>query len=130
MILKQPILGSFVKAQVVAGIATLTDFIVLITFTEVFKIWYLFSTFFGALTGGIVGFLLGKYWAFMPEDKTIIKQAYKYIFTCFSSILLNVIGVYLLVDIANIQYVISKIIVSIFVGIGFNFFMHKYFVFK
>ncbi|GAB1418137.1 MAG: GtrA family protein [Bacteroidales bacterium] len=122
--------ASFVRYSIVAGIATATDFLVLVLFTEVFKLWYMFSAITGAVTGGVVSFLLERNWAFCEKQGNLFKQTYKYTAIWIASILLNTTGLFLLVEFAHIYYILSKVIVSVMIGIGFNFFTHKYFIFK
>ena len=121
---------TFLKYNTVALIATLVDFTVLILFTDVFNFWYIFSAFWGAVSGGVVAFILGRNWAFVKKEDDLSIQAKKYIGVWVFSILFNVLGLYILVEFVELQYIISKIIVTITVGIGFNFLMQKYYIFR
>ena len=121
---------SFFRYNIVAALATAIDFGVLIFFTEVFQFWYLFSAFWGAFAGGVTAFLLGRNWAFMQQKKKLATQAKKYVFVWMGSIFLNTYGLYLIVEYLGYQYIISKVIIALIVGIGFNFLMQKYFIFK
>jgi len=127
---KPRILISFIRAQVSAILATATDFTIMIVLKEVVGLWYLLAVIFGTLSGGLVGFLLGRNWAFVSTDAKPADQAKKYLLVMAGSFLLNVGGVYLLVELGHIEYIASKIIVSVIVGIGFNFLLQRYFVFK
>jgi len=122
--------SSFYRYNLVALMATSVDFVVLIFLTEVMHFWYVLSAFLGAFSGGITGFILGRNWAFMRKDGKLSSQALKYLLVWGASILLNTIGLYLVVEFIGFQYIISKIIVALVIGIGFNFFMHKNFTFK
>ncbi|NPA45544.1 MAG: GtrA family protein [Chlorobi bacterium] len=123
-------LNSFFKYNIVAIIATSSDFLVFILLFKIFKIWYVEAAFTGAVTGGFVAFILNRKWTFIKKDGKLTKQAIKYLIVWTSSIFLNTYGLYLFVESSNLSEVISKIIVSVSVGIGFNYFMYKYFVFK
>ena len=127
---KPKIITSFFRYNIVAILATVVDFLVFILLTEVFEVWYVVATFISAISGGIAAFILNRNWAFMSRDGHLSQQAKKYFFVWGSSILLNTSGLYLLVENTNIDAVISKIIVSVIVGLGFNFLMNKFFVFK
>jgi putative flippase GtrA len=43
---------------------------------------------------------------------------------------LNTALLYMFVEFITVQYIISRIIVAVIVGIGFNFITHKYYIFK
>lgn len=121
---------SFFRAQLTAILATAVDFTVLIFFKEFLGFWYMAAVVIGTLAGGFVGFMLGRYWAFISTEVKSIKQAKKYLAVMAGSFVLNVGGVFLMVEILHFQYIIAKVIVAIIVGIGFNFFLQRYFVFK
>lgn len=121
---------SFFRAQVTALVATATDFTILIFFKEILGMWYMLAVVIGTLAGGFVGFMLGRYWAFISTEVKSIIQAKKYLVVTAGSFLLNVFGVYLMVEGLHFQYIIAKVIVAVIVGIGFNFFLQRYFVFK
>ena len=127
---KQHPIKVFLKYNVVAGIATAVDFAVLIFSTEILQIQYLLSAVFGAVSGGITAFVLERNWAFMKKDGKVSIQAIKYTGIWFTSIFLNISGLYLLVEYTGLQYIISKVIVAVIVGIGFNFLTHKYYIFR
>lgn len=121
---------SFLRAQVTAIIATAVDFGMLILLKEVFGMYYLAAVVIGTLAGGFVGFMLGRYWVFISTEVKSIKQAKKYIVVMAGSFLLNVGGVYLMVEVFHFQYIFAKVIVAIIVGVGFNFFLQRLYVFK
>ncbi|MCF6183065.1 MAG: GtrA family protein [Bacteroidales bacterium] len=121
---------TFLKYNVTAGIATGVDFAVLIFMTEILHVWYLLSAVTGAVSGGITAFILERNWAFMKRNDKLSVQAIKYFVVWLISILLNIAGLFLLVEYAEIQYIVSKVIVAVIVGIGFNFLTHKYYIFK
>ncbi len=124
------VLTSFCRYNIVAITATAVDFFVLIFLTEVLHFWYMLSAFLGALMGGTTGFAFGRNWVFMKKDGKLSAQAIKYLMVWGGSILLNTFGLFLFVEFFGIQYIISKVIVAIVVGFGFNFLMHKNFTFK
>lgn len=130
MTAKPSLIASFLKYNVTAIAATAADFLVLILFTELFKFWYLIAGTLGAISGGITAFILSRNWTFDGKEANIFKQAVKYVIVWLTSILLNITGLYILVNHFGYQYIISKIIIAIVVGIGFNYYMQKHFIFK
>jgi len=128
---KEPkILTSFLRYNIAAILATITDFLVFVILIEIFGIWYIVATILSALSGGITAFILNRNWAFTNKRGRLSKQAIRYFFVWGGSILLVTAGLFVLVESTNINEIFSKIIISIAVGFGFNFLMYKYFVFK
>ena len=127
---KPKIITTFFRYNIVAILATIIDFLIFILLSEIFGIWYVASTFISAICGGIAAFVLNRNWAFMGKDGKLSNQATKYLVVWGGSILLNTLGLYLIVESIDIGSVISKIIVSAIVGIGYNFFMNKYLIFR
>ncbi len=127
---KPNIFTSFIRYNTIAIIATAVDFGIFMLFNDVLNFWYVSSSFLGALIGGITAFILNRNWVFYAKDKKIKIQAIKYILVWGGSITLNTYGLYLLVENTDLSEVISKMIVAVFVGVVYNFFMSRFFVFK
>ncbi len=127
---KKELFLSFAKYNFIAILATLTDFLVFAFLTKFVGLWYVSAAIISAVTGGIVAFIGNRDWVFQQEDGKISNQIVKYTLVWLTSILLNTSGLYLLVENINISELYAKIIVSITVGVFFNFIMNKYFVFK
>ena len=120
----------FAFAQIAALAGTTVDFLFYIFFTEIVGLWYVVSNIIGATMGAITNFLMGRYWVFTSTEQKIEKQAGKYILVSLGSLILNTIGVYLFTDFFGVYYVWSKVIVSVFIGVTYNFFLQKNFVYK
>lgn len=127
---KVPFLISLFRSQAASFVATAADFTVLIFLTEVLRVWYVGSTAVGAFVGACISFFLSRNWAFKRQAGNIYWQVLKYIMVSMSSLALNTYGVYFLTENFGIQYILSRAIVAIFVGLVFNFFLFRYFVFK
>ncbi len=121
---------TLLKFNTSAIAATAVDYTLFLFLLEVVQIWYLMASFVGLVTGGVTAFLLERTWAFKRKDGKISSQAKRYIMVWALSIFLNTAGLYLIVRFWDMEYIVAKVTVSIIVGIGFNFFMHKHFVFK
>ncbi|HAH57258.1 MAG TPA: GtrA family protein, partial [Bacteroidales bacterium] len=78
----------------------------------------------------IVSFIIERNWAFRKRSGNIYLQSLKYSAVWVTSILLNITGLFLLVEYFHIHYILSKVIVAVVVGMGFNFLTHRYFIFK
>jgi len=127
---KVPFMESFYKSQASSFMATGIDMAVMIFCTEILGIYYVTSTAIGAFCGAMVSFFLGRNWAFRRKDGGLTGQAIRYLITSGLSLVLNTAGVWFITEFLGCQYIVSKVIVSIIVGIFFNFFMFRYFVYK
>ena len=121
---------TFLKAQTTAIVATSVDFLVYIALVELLGVWYVLSSAFGAASGAICGFLLGRNWCFNAKDGHLSTQGIRYILVSGFSLILNTSGVYLFTDLLNFHYITSKVFIAIIVAVFFNFPLHKYYVFK
>ena len=131
----------FLRAQLSAQFATLADFILTYVCFEWLGIYYLLATSIGAITGGIINCVINYKWAFATKDCQFKWVFFKYILVWIGSFILNVGGVYLLVEFmqnnthlweraSGFYLIIAKVIVSIIVSVGWNYVLHRYFVFQ
>jgi len=123
-------LAVFLKAQISSFLSTIVDFGFTIFLKEGCGLWYLFSTSVGSILGGTTNFVMGRRWVFKAADLPTGHQALRYCLVWGGSILLNIGGVFVLTSIGHVNYLISKILTSVIVGIFFNYFLQKKFVFS
>ncbi|AKD04226.1 GtrA family protein [Pontibacter korlensis] len=121
---------TFVKAQAASIAASAVDFLVTIIAVELFGLWYVAGTVMGTVSGGITHFMLGRTWVFRAADKSIPRQAIKYFLVWKGSLLLNATGVYLITHYGGINYIYSKIFMSLLVGFFYNYIIQKKYVFR
>ena len=126
---KPNILTAFLKYNSVAIVATGIDFGIFMLLNEIFGLWYVLSTILSAIAGGIIAFILNRNWVFKSKHKQLNQQIIKYILVWGGSILLNTVGLYLLIENSNINEIISKIIVTVFIGVTYNFLMSRLYTF-
>lgn len=118
------------KAQAASAAGTATDFLVTIVCVEVLNSWFLLATVLGNTAGGITNFYLGRHLVFKVSQQRARQQAIRYFGVWLGSLLLNAAGVYVLTQLLHVNYLCSKVIVSLLVGIGFNYSLQLHFVFK
>lgn len=123
-------MATFLKAQAASLTATVVDFGVTILLKEVFHCWYLLASVLGTISGGIVNFSMNRSWVFQARDQKIHFQAIKYILVWIGNLVLVSGGVFVFTHYVGLSYLVSKIIVSLTVGIGYNYVLQKKFVFK
>lgn len=84
----------------------------------------------GALTGSIINFLINRYWSFQATRENVGLQAGKYVLVSGGSLCLNVFGVYLVTELTQFHYAVSVLLVSLFVGLFFNYPLQHHFVYR
>lgn len=85
----------------------------------------------GNISGGIVNFYTNRNLVFSGANKEASrKQGIKYACVWLGNLLLNAGGIYCLHEIFKIEKNISKLIVSLILGLTYNYFLQKNFVFK
>ncbi|HLR01087.1 MAG TPA: GtrA family protein [Sphingobacterium sp.] len=119
----------FLKAQMSAFIGGVTDYLIMIICTELFGIHYTISIVISGVLGAVVNFSINKYWTF--EAKAPLgKQISKFIIVVLGSVFFKSGGTYLVTEFRAIDYRISRLLIELFVSLGFNYPMQKYWVFK
>ncbi len=119
----------FARFQIASLAATSVDFGVTILLKELCGLHYLPSTSIGTLSGGVTNFIMCRNWVFRNARHSAIKQASRYLMIWAGSILLNILFVYLFTSLIGLNYIISKVITAIFIGITFNYSLQNKFVF-
>ncbi len=127
---KKQFLKIFAKSQIASLIGTIVDNLVMIFCKEIFVIYYVIAKGIGAIAGAVTNFLINRHWTWNKNNKKLGPQAAKYALTSAGSLLLNILGTWFSTEYFNIDYRISSLLVGLIVAIGFNFVMHKYYVFK
>ena len=131
----------FLRAQLSAQFATLADFMLTYICFQWLGMYYLLATAIGTTSGGIINCFINYKWAFKTEDCKLKWVFLKYALVWTGSFFLNVGGLYLLVEFlkshtylwdnaSGFSLIASKIVVSFIVSIGWNYTLHRYFVFR
>jgi len=120
---------TFIKAQAALILGSLADFLTTILLVEVFHCWYIAGNAMGNITGAIVQFILSRNWAFHAEKENVSGQIMKFILIWGGNIGISAAGVYALTNYFHLHYLISKLVISIVMGLTYTFLLSKYFVF-
>lgn len=124
----------FSKAQLSAFVGGLTDYFVMIFFTELFHLHYTLSIVIGGIIGAIVNFSLNKTWTFRSRDvaykNTVRQQLMRFVLVVINSIFLKSMGTYAITTFLKLDYKISRIIVDLIVSIAFNYTLQRFWVFR
>ncbi len=123
-------MATFIKAQFSSVIATIADFAITALLKECMHLWYVAATCIGSIGGGLLNFRLSRRWVFEAQHLNVSTQLYKYILVWIGSLLLNTWGVFCITHFFQVQYIISKLLVSVVIGYVYNYTLQKRFVFK
>ena len=121
---------TFARAQIASMVASLVDFWVTIILKEWMGFWYVSASAMGTIAGGITNFSMGRKWVFKSFSRQAEIQLLRYILVWMGYLSLTTSGVYLLTHYTPMTYVISKIIVSLFMAISYNYPLQNKFVFS
>jgi putative flippase GtrA len=121
---------TFAKAQIASLIASIIDYWCTVISVEIIGIWYVWASAIGTVIGGITNFSLGRNWVFRSRDKRRQSQMIKYIIVWTGYLILTTSGVFLLTHYTRLNYVISKVMVSLVMAISYNYPLQKKFVFR
>ncbi|MDB4968884.1 MAG: CDP-diacylglycerol--glycerol-3-phosphate 3-phosphatidyltransferase [Myxococcales bacterium] len=115
--------------QLSSLVATGVDYCIMIVCVSVFGLSPVLGTVVGALCGAVTSFTLGRRWVFDARRGNLRSQALRYALVSTVSLIGNAGGEWLLVR-WHLQYVLARVLASTVVGIGWNFPMHRHFVFR
>lgn len=121
---------TFGKAQISAWIASFVDFAVTINLAQFAELWYGYSTFIGALMGGITNCIINYNWVFHPDSLNKRHIAARYMMVWTGSILLNTFGTLALTEATGVSFIIVKAAVAVAVAVLWNYQMQRLFVFN
>lgn len=120
---------TFIKIQVASVLGSLADYLITIILVEVFDRWYLLANFTGNIFGGSIQFILCRTWAFKIKGKIRQDQVMKFVLVFIGNLILSAAGIYFFTHCLRVNYIISKTITSIVLGLTYNYFLQKKFVF-
>ncbi len=120
----------FAKAQIASFLASVSDYFITIFCVELLGFWYLAGSTTGTIIGGITNFSIGRHWVFKGGLKERNIQILRYAMVWTGYLILTTAGVYLLTHFGQLNYLLSKISVSLFLAIVYNFPLQKRFVFR
>lgn len=138
----------FLRAQLSSQLASLSDFLITIVLAKVFSLYYVYATFMGSVCGGIINCIINYRWTFKSFGVKKKYVALKYLMVWCGSILLNTAGTYSLTELLTLLlkkspgitevfghmfddvFIVSKLIVSLVVGLVWNYNMQRVFVYR
>ena len=134
----------FLRAQLSAQMATITDFVITIILAKFFAMYYVYATCIGSACGGIFNCIINYEWTFKCHECKKIHVIIKYTSVWAGSVFLNTYGTYYLTEwILGIDwirdvliryiddfFIIPKLIVSMLVALFWNYYLQRIFVYR
>jgi putative flippase GtrA len=120
---------TFIKVQAASILGSIADYLTTIILVELAGCWYLLANFIGNIIGGSLQFVLCRNWAFHAGSGNRQNQITKFALVFFGNLLLSAAGVYLFTHYLRINYIISKTLASVLLGVSYNYIMQKKYVF-
>ncbi len=121
---------TFIKVQAASIMGSLADYLTTIVLVEFFACWYLMANFIGNIVGGSLQFVLCRNWAFDARNGNRQNQITKFAFVFLGNLVLSAAFVYFFTHYLRINYIISKTITSVLLGVSYNYIMQKKYVFN
>lgn len=122
------IIRNFVKYGMVGVIGTVVHTAILTLCVELLDIRAIYSTILGFIGSLVLSYKLNSIWTFKENNNTSFSFL-KYLVVCLSGLLINVLIMFLTVDVFHSSYIIGQGIAIIVVPI-FNFTLSQYWAFS
>jgi len=120
----------FFKANIASVIASLFDYAVTIALVYFFDTNIVLAGVTGNVCGGILNFMIARYWAFAATQNSTISQGYKYAAVWTGNLILNALGLYFLNSYGLMHYAFAKMITALVVAVAYNYPLQKNYVFR
>lgn len=117
------------KFGLVGGIAFVIDYSLLYILTEYFKIYYFYSSIISFIVSLIFNYIASIKWVFDVNHKQTLKDIIVFTFFSVIGLGINQLVMYIMVEIMNIYYMLSKIVATAIVMV-WNFITRKIFIEK
>jgi putative flippase GtrA len=119
----------FIRIQIASILGSAADYLVTIMLASGLGFYYLLANLAGNILGGALQFYLSRKWAFPSVGGSVNWQIFRFALVFSGGLVLSAAGVFLLTNYGDLHYVLSKTIVSIFLGVTYNYLLQKKFVF-
>jgi putative flippase GtrA len=120
---------SFLKVQAASIAGSVVDYLATIVLVSWFHWGFVEASVCGNIFGAAALFVLCRKWIFRPDKGNVRLQIVRFIGVFFGNMILASGGIYILTHFLHIHYIISKTIMSVLLGVSYNYIMQKKFVF-
>ena len=120
---------SYFRLQIASVIGSAVDYLITFFLTRNLNLWYLYSNIAGNICGFVLQFILLKKWVFTDSEGKTPLQFGKYLLSFAGNLILSAAGIYLFTHFFHCHYLVSKTICSVLLGLTYNYWVQKRFVF-
>ena len=120
---------TFLKVQLASIIGSIADFLTTFILVNFFHSWYIAGNLAGNIVGAVLLFLIDRGWVFRERKARIFSQSVKFILVWMGNLLLSGLLVYLFTQFIGLNYLLSKLISSVILGISYQYLLLKKYVF-
>ncbi len=120
---------TFIKVQLASIAGSLVDYILTILLVQLGMWNYLPANAIGNLCGGSLQFVLCRNWAFRADRGKTKNQVMRFMAVFAGNLILSELGVWFFTGFIHFQYLVSKTLVSVILGVSYNYLLQKKFVF-
>lgn len=114
-----------IKYIISGGTAAVVNISTLYILVDYFDLWYLASSTLAYLVAFFVSFTLQKFWTFLDKEKRgTTKQAIWFILYNVISIFINMLFVFVFVEVFGVVYLVAQILSGIIIA-GCSFFVYR-----
>lgn len=111
-------------------ISSLVDYGCTVMAVELLGFWYVWGSGMGTVTGALVNFSLGRIWVFQSREGAAPVQLFRYSIVWIGYLVLVSWGIYILTHSFHINYLYSKLFITLMLGISYNYPLQKSYVYK
>ena len=120
----------FVKANIASIVASFFDYLLTILLVQIIFIDKVWAGVAGTVFGGVINFVINRHWVFKAANSNLTRQGKRYLITWFGNLLLNALGLFCLINLIDVQYIVAKVTTSLIVAFFYNYPLQKRYVFK
>ncbi|MCX6215857.1 GtrA family protein [Spirosoma sp.] len=121
---------TFFKVQATSMVASGFDFLTTVGCVNWLNCWYLTASVIGAVGGGLVNFGMSKSWTFTQSNQPVGQQFGRFVLVWLGNTGLNAAGLFMVTHFLDVRYLVAKTMVAILIGVSYNYFFQKDFVFS
>jgi len=121
---------TFVKTQIALIAGSVADFGLTFFLVGILHVPYVAGNLGGNIAGAGMQFILCRGWVFRARGNGIRSQVFKFVLVYAGNLLLSAAGIYFFTHFFGINYMVSKLITSVTLGLSYNYLLQKQFVFQ